>query len=94
MVDLATPVAAFILGAALARANSCTVASAQRLVFERRADWLLGLGIAIAWAGLTLTIIGVALPQIVLLPAQLPVTRQIVAGGVCPSSEHLAQVAA
>jgi hypothetical protein len=52
------------------------------LVFERRADWLLGLGIAIAWAGLTLTIIGVALPQIVLLPAQLPVTRQIVAGGV------------
>lgn len=82
MLDLATPVAAFILGAALARANSCTVASAQRLVFERRADWLLGLGIAIAWAGLTLTIIGMALPQIVLLPAQLPVTRQIVAGGV------------
>ncbi len=82
MVDLTTPISAFVLGAALARANSCTVASARRLVLEGQPDWLLGLGIAIAWAGLTLTTIGLLMPQIVLLPAQLPVTRSIFVGGV------------
>lgn len=82
MTDLLTPVAAFILGVALARANSCTVASAQRLVFERRPDWLIGLGIAIGWAGLTMTIFAIALPEVVKLPAQFPLTWQLVAGGV------------
>lgn len=82
MSDLTTTIAAFVLGTALARANSCTVASARRLVLEGQPDWLLGLGIAIAWAGLTITIIGMFMPQIVVLPAQLPVTWSIFAGGV------------
>lgn len=82
MADLTTPVAAFVLGAALARANSCTVASARRLVIEGRGDWLLGLGTAISWAGLTMAIIGIFMPQIVLLPAQLPISRDVIAGGV------------
>ena len=82
MADLLTPFAAFVLGAALARANSCTVASARRLVFERRPDWLIGLGIAIGWAGLTMTIFAIVLPEVVKLPAQFPLTWQLAAGGV------------
>lgn len=82
MADLVTPAAAFMLGAALAHANSCTVASAQRLVFEGRPDWLIGLGIAIGWAGLTMTAFAIVLPHVVRLPAQLPLTWQLIAGGV------------
>jgi len=82
MPDLVTPVAAFALGAALARANSCTVASARRLVFHGRSDWLLGLWIAIGWAGLTMTGFALALPQVVLLPAQLHVGWQVILGAM------------
>lgn len=82
MPDLVTPMAAFALGAALARANSCTVASARRLVFHGRPDWLLGLWIAIGWAGLTMTVFALALPQAVLLPAQLHVGWQVILGAV------------
>ncbi len=82
MLDLVTPVAAFILGGALARANSCTVASARRLVCDGRPDWLAGLGIAVCWAGLTMAGFVIVMPQVVVLPAQLPVTWQVVFGGV------------
>lgn len=82
MFDLVTTVSAFVLGAALARANSCTVASAQRLVLHGRSDWLLGLGVAVCWAGLTLAGFALFLPQVVVLPAQLPVNWQVVCGGV------------
>lgn len=81
MIDLATTAAAFVLGTALARANSCTVASARRLVCDGRADWLLGLGFAIAWAGLTMTAIALALPRVVVLPAPLEIGWQLIAGG-------------
>lgn len=82
MADWMTPVAALVLGAALARANSCTVASARRLVFEHRVDWLVGLAVAICWAGLTMTMVAAALPQVVRLPAQLPLSWTMVAGAV------------
>lgn len=82
MADWITPTAALALGAALARANSCTVASARRLVFEGRADWLMGLAVAIAWAGLTMTLFAVALPQVVLLPAPQAVGWQVVLGAI------------
>lgn len=82
MTDLVTPIAALVLGASLAHANSCTVASTRRLIFEGRPDWLIGLGIAIGWAGLTMTVFAAILPNVVKLPAQLPLTWQLVAGGV------------
>jgi uncharacterized membrane protein YedE/YeeE len=82
MADLATPLAAFVLGAALARANSCTVASARRLVCDGKPDWLIGLWIAIAWAGLTLAAFSLVLPQVVVFPAQLPIGWQVIAGAM------------
>lgn len=82
LADLVTPLAAFALGAALARANSCSVASVQRLVFARRGDWLAGIAVAISWAGLTLAIFSIALPQVVILPRHLPVDFTVLAGGV------------
>ncbi|MDO7837213.1 YeeE/YedE thiosulfate transporter family protein [Sphingobium sp. HBC34] len=82
MADLATPMAAFVLGAALARANSCTVASARRLVVDGRPDWLLGLWIAIGWAGLTMAGFSLALPQVVVLPAQLQVGWPVILGAM------------
>lgn len=82
MDDFVTPIAAFALGAALARANSCTVASARRLVLNGKADWLIGLGVAISWAGLTLAAVAVLMPQVVTLPAQLPLATGIVVGGI------------
>lgn len=82
MPDLVTLVAAFALGAALARANSCTVASARRLVFEHRADWLAGLVVAVSWAGVTLAAFSIMIPQLVVLPNQLPIGLEVVAGGI------------
>ena len=82
MVDWITPSAALALGAALARANSCTVASTRRLVFEGHADWLVGLAVAMAWAGLTMTLFAVALPQVVLLPAPKAVGWQVIVGAI------------
>lgn len=82
MIDLATTLAAFVLGTALARANSCTVASARRLVCDGKTDWMLGLLFAISWAGLTMAAFALALPRIVVLPAPVPVGWQLFAGGV------------
>lgn len=80
--DPVTPIAAFTLGAALARANSCTVASARRLVIDRRADRLIGLAVATSWAGLTLGLFAFALPHVVVLPAQMPLSGEVVLGGI------------
>lgn len=82
LTNLITPAAAFVLGFALARANSCTVASARRLVVTRRADWLIGLAIAICWAGVTLMLFAALQPQVVVLPAQAPLAPGIFIGGV------------
>ncbi|MEP3224985.1 MAG: YeeE/YedE thiosulfate transporter family protein [Parasphingorhabdus sp.] len=45
---------AFILGFALVRAVTCTVAATMRWVSEGRRDWLFGLLIVAAWAGVVL----------------------------------------
>ncbi|MDE2570271.1 MAG: YeeE/YedE family protein [Sphingomonadales bacterium] len=82
MSDPVTPVAAFALGAALARANNCAVASARRLVIDGRADWLVGLAVATSWAGLTLGLFAFNLPDVVLLPAQTPLTGKVISGGI------------
>ncbi|WP_164115449.1 YeeE/YedE thiosulfate transporter family protein [Sphingorhabdus sp. Alg239-R122] len=45
---------AFILGFALARAATCTVAATGRLVIAGKWDWMFGLLVVPGWAGLTL----------------------------------------
>lgn len=71
---------AFALGFALARANSCTVASTRRLVIHRRADWLLGLFVAISWAGMTLLSLAWLSPSSFNFPAALPIGGKLVTG--------------
>ena len=76
------PIAASVLGFALARANSCTVASTRRLIIERRADWLLGLLVVIGWAGLVLLGLSIVAPDHFRLPAGLPLNALLVVGGI------------
>lgn len=64
------------------REPSCTVASTRRLVFDRRADWLLGLFVAISWAGATLLVLALAAPSRFNFPAALPISLQLVAGSI------------
>jgi len=48
---------AFILGFALARASTCSVAATMRLIEEGKPDWLFGLFIATSWSGITLLLL-------------------------------------
>lgn len=77
-----TPVAGLLLGFFLVRANSCSVASTRRLIIERRADWLLGLLVAISWAGLVLLGFAFLTPINLRFPADMPITLSLVAGSV------------
>lgn len=77
-----TPVAGLLLGFSLVRANSCSVASTRRLVIERRADWLLGLFVAISWAGLVLLSFAFLTPLNLRFPADMPITMSLAAGSV------------
>lgn len=52
-----TIIFAFILGFALSRASTCTVAATERLVMRRRIDWLLGILVASSWAAITLFVL-------------------------------------
>lgn len=76
------PVAGFALGFALARANSCTVASTRRLVLDYRIDWMFGLGVLISWAGLTLLAFSVFMPSRVMLPPQIDLGLPLAIGAV------------
>ncbi|WP_298911770.1 YeeE/YedE thiosulfate transporter family protein [uncultured Roseobacter sp.] len=53
---------AFILGFALSRASTCTVAATKRLVLQRRIDWFLGIMVAVSWSALTLFVLHSLLP--------------------------------
>lgn len=79
---LVTPIAGFALGFALARANSCTVASTRRLIIDRRPDWLLGLFVLISWSGLTLFGLAVTAAHQVALPVQLAIGPPLMVGGI------------
>jgi len=77
-----TPVAGLLLGVSLVRANSCTVASTRRLVIERRADWLLGLLVAISWAGFVLLGFAFLTPINLRFPTDVPITMSLVTGSI------------
>lgn len=52
---------AFALGFALSRASTCTVAATMRLVRHRKADWLIGIGVAVCWSAVTLALMNISL---------------------------------
>ncbi len=75
------PLLAFVLGFALARANTCTVASVERLADAGKADWLIGLAVACAASGATLVILDRAGISMDAFPTRLPLSWWPVAGG-------------
>lgn len=80
--SLITPALGFLLGFALARANSCTVASTRRLIHDRRGDWMFGLATAISWAGLVLIGLTSMAPTHFRLPAEIPISAALLIGSV------------
>lgn len=79
---LLTPALGFLLGFALARSNSCTVASTRRLIHDRRGDWMFGLATAISWAGLVLIGLTSMVPTHFRLPAEVPISAALLLGSV------------
>lgn len=75
------PLLAFLLGFALARANTCTVASVERLAVGGKPDWLIGLAVAAAASGATLVMLDMAGVSMDGFPARLPLSWWPVAGG-------------
>lgn len=82
LASLITPLAGFALGFALVRANSCTVASTKRLICDGKADWLVGLLVAISWSGIALFAIAALMPGHVQLPAQIPTGGYLMLGSI------------
>jgi len=83
MADLfILPLLAAALGFALARSNSCTVAATVRLVEDRKADYLLGLGVAAATATLLLAMLTLWNPGSFRLPLHLEIGWAPILGGM------------
>ncbi|WP_299727588.1 YeeE/YedE thiosulfate transporter family protein [uncultured Tateyamaria sp.] len=78
MTNVLTILAAFILGFALSRASTCTVAATKRLVLQRKVDWLVGIGIAIGWSALALVLIGLFAPDRMAVPQAFAVNTTVV----------------
>jgi hypothetical protein len=73
---------AFLLGFVLQRASLCTVANMDRWITKGRADGMLGLAAATCSAGVVVLGLSWAMPELVALPASLPVTPLIALGGL------------
>lgn len=78
---LTLPVLAAMLGFALARANTCTVASVERWVIGGKPDWLAGLAVAAAASGATLAVLDAAGVTMQGFPTRLMPGWGAVAGG-------------
>ncbi len=73
---------AFILGFALARAATCTVAATGRLVIAGKWDWMFGLLVVTGWAGLTLLALTRAMGGAANLPVDLVTGWQMLVAAV------------
>lgn len=75
-----TPLLAFLLGFALARANSCTVAAVHRLIVGKKYDWLRGLVVAAAASALTIYPLYLFFPDIFGNPQPLSIGLSVLLG--------------
>ena len=64
---------AFLLGFALSRASTCTVAATERWVTKGKIDWLLGILIAVCWSAITLFVLRAVYPGQIVSPLIVPV---------------------
>lgn len=72
----------FILGFALTRASTCTVAATKRLVLQGRPDWLTGIAVAVCWSAVSLLVMtdgfGLAIPS----HLSVPINATLIAAAV------------
>ena len=73
---------AFVLGFALSRASTCTVAATTRWVTTGKFDWLLGILIAVCWSAVTLLVLRAVLPGQIDTPAIVPLNQTLFAASV------------
>ncbi|MEL6464212.1 MAG: YeeE/YedE thiosulfate transporter family protein [Pseudomonadota bacterium] len=82
MTNALTILAAFILGFALSRASTCTVAATMRLVHQRKVDWLLGIAIAVSWSALALFLITLLMSDQMATPQAFAVNTTLIVAAV------------
>ncbi len=73
---------AFALGFALSRASTCTVAATKRLVRHRKADWLIGIGVAVCWSAVTLVLINALFDGITPIHGTVPISAALLLASV------------
>ncbi|WP_299650038.1 YeeE/YedE thiosulfate transporter family protein [uncultured Tateyamaria sp.] len=82
MTNALTILAAFILGFALSRASTCTVAATMRLVHQRKFDWLLGIAVAVSWSALALFLIRLVFSDSMAAPQAFAINATLVAAAI------------
>ncbi len=82
MIDPVSILLALSLGFVLERSSMCTVANVERLVVRRRADGLLGLGVAVSWSGVVLLGLAALNPNVVRLPIDFGLSPALIAGAI------------
>lgn len=73
---------AFGLGFTLTRASTCTVAATRRLVVRRKKDWLVGIAVAVGWAGVTLIGLKAIFEDQVVGPSFAPINAMLIGAAV------------
>lgn len=82
MTNALTILAAFILGFALSRASTCTVAATMRLIHHRKFDWLLGIAVAVSWSALALFVIHLIFADTMAVPQAFAINTTLVAAAI------------
>ncbi|WP_299143496.1 YeeE/YedE thiosulfate transporter family protein [uncultured Tateyamaria sp.] len=82
MADSLTIAAAFVLGFALSRASTCTVAATMRLVTLRRVDWLLGIAVAVSWSAVAIYALRLAFPESTAAPDAFGINTTLIVASV------------
>ena len=80
--ELGFALLALAIGVLMTRASLCSVACLHELIVDRRIDGILRLAIAASAAGLVLLTLAAWSPDRVLLPADPPVMREALVGGL------------
>jgi hypothetical protein len=81
-LDVLLSLLALGLGFCLSRISLCAVAATKSLVLHRRGTAVAGLAVAASASGLVLITLSLSWPSHPTLPADMPVSGRIVAGGV------------